>query len=147
MITHYLAKILISEYLKELYFVWLINSDYFWAQFKFYNFHCFLKDFDRDSFLALGLFSALPGLIELRNPAVESELEIFFASESNDNLVGSGTRQPIDIFQAAYVKLKHSTAAEILVVFFYKFFLWYILYTLTREVCQLCYFNLGSLVL
>ncbi|VBB25350.1 unnamed protein product [Acanthocheilonema viteae] len=68
----------------------------------------------RQDLMSLGLFNALPSLIESRNQAVESELEIFFASESNDNLVGSGTRHPIDIFQAAYVKLKHSTSAEIL---------------------------------
>ncbi|KAM3716439.1 Receptor expression-enhancing protein [Dirofilaria immitis] len=68
----------------------------------------------RQDFMSLGLFKALPSLIESQNRRVESELEIFFASESNDNLVGSGTRHPIDVFQAAYVKLKHSTAAEIL---------------------------------
>ncbi|VDK70461.1 unnamed protein product [Litomosoides sigmodontis] len=68
----------------------------------------------RQDLMSLGLFNALPSLIELRNRAVESELEIFFASEANDNLVGNGNRQPIDIFQAAFVKLKHSTAAEIL---------------------------------
>ncbi|CAG9540501.1 unnamed protein product [Cercopithifilaria johnstoni] len=68
----------------------------------------------RQDLMSLGLFNALPKLIELRNQSVESQLEIFFASESNDNLVGNGTRHPIDIFQTAYVKLKHSTSAEIL---------------------------------
>uniref|UniRef100_A0A8R1Y058 FH2 domain-containing protein n=2 Tax=Onchocerca TaxID=6281 RepID=A0A8R1Y058_ONCVO len=68
----------------------------------------------RHDLMSLGLFNALPSLIESRSREVESELEIFFASESNDNLVGSGTRHPIDIFQAVYVKLKHSTSAEIL---------------------------------
>uniref|UniRef100_A0A1I7VXP3 FH2 domain-containing protein n=1 Tax=Loa loa TaxID=7209 RepID=A0A1I7VXP3_LOALO len=68
----------------------------------------------RQDLMSLGLFNALPSLIESRNRGVESELEIFFAGESNDNLVGSGTRHPIDIFQKAYVKVKHSTSAEIL---------------------------------
>ncbi|VDM20245.1 unnamed protein product [Wuchereria bancrofti] len=68
----------------------------------------------RQDLMSLGLFSALPRLIESRNRGVESELEIFFASESNDNLLGSDTRHPIDIFQAAYVKLKYSKSAEIL---------------------------------
>ncbi|VDM91977.1 unnamed protein product [Onchocerca ochengi] len=54
----------------------------------------------RHDLMSLGLFNALPSLIESRSREVESELEIFFASESNDNLVGSGTRHPIDIFQA-----------------------------------------------
>ncbi|KAK6109130.1 hypothetical protein QQG55_34785 [Brugia pahangi] len=68
----------------------------------------------RQDLMALGLFTALPRLIESRNRGIESELEIFFASESNDNLLGSGTRHPIDIFQAAYVKMKYSKSAEIL---------------------------------
>ncbi|VDM98883.1 unnamed protein product [Thelazia callipaeda] len=68
----------------------------------------------RQDLIALGLLNALPDLIESRNQKIESELEIFFTSESNDNLVGSGNRQPIDAFQAAYLKLKHTPSAEIL---------------------------------
>uniref|UniRef100_A0A915PYV0 FH2 domain-containing protein n=1 Tax=Setaria digitata TaxID=48799 RepID=A0A915PYV0_9BILA len=68
----------------------------------------------RQDLMSLGLFNALPSLIESGNREVESELEIFFASESNDNLVGTGSRHPIDTFQAAYVKLKHSASADIL---------------------------------
>lgn len=59
--------------------------------------------------------NALPALIESRNAAVESELDIFFKSESNDNLMGSDSRHPIDVFQAAYLALKNTPSADVLV--------------------------------
>lgn len=66
----------------------------------------------------MGLFDALPRLVESDNNNLTAQLDIFFSSESNDNLVTStpnDKRHPIDVFHAAYVRLKRTRSASLLV--------------------------------
>lgn len=123
-------KDLIGMHEVDLHFYELVGQDLFLTEnFILISSHI-LEGVKKNAISALGLFSALPSLIESRDKELESELEIFFASESNDNLMGSSNRCPIDIFQSAYVKLKHSKSAEILVCLFFSDFARFIYNTL-----------------
>ncbi|KHN85925.1 Inverted formin-2 [Toxocara canis] len=88
-------------------------------QCKGYLNRCYL----RQDLMSLGLFDALPQLVESDNTHLTAQLDIFFSSESNDNLVTgttNDTRHPIDVFHAAYLRLKKTRSASLLLDFLEK---------------------------
>ncbi|VDK52093.1 unnamed protein product, partial [Anisakis simplex] len=83
-----------------------LNS--FLLQCKGFLNRCYL----RQNLMSLGLFDALPRLVESNNSLLTAQLDVFFSSESNDNLVtgpsGKDQRHPIELFHRAYLHVKRT---------------------------------------